>query len=212
MSTEKYQWALYIKGLPKDKLKALIEGLRGNISLNINVRANEGMLKYAQKCLYGESKMVKCEECGKEVGEDYYHGFMLLGMEYEFEDKIRCNSCTEKAKWEFWNETVLERDDSNICEICPFESQEQCIIYGDWAPDSDEIKMFGKMEDHPCFKRICNYFLSANDIELDKVLYCAKCNVISPMSDVYPLPAGVKIARCEKCNSVLEFYTKERNK
>jgi len=50
---EKYQWALYIKALPKDKLRGLIEGLKGNISLNINVRANEGMLKYAQKCLRG---------------------------------------------------------------------------------------------------------------------------------------------------------------
>ena len=48
---EKYQWALYIKGLSKEKLKGLIEGLKGNISLNIDVVANEGMLKFAQKCL-----------------------------------------------------------------------------------------------------------------------------------------------------------------
>ena len=48
---EKYQWALYIKALPKDKLKGLIDGLKGNISLNINVVANKAMLKFAQDCL-----------------------------------------------------------------------------------------------------------------------------------------------------------------
>ena len=49
--SEKYQWTLYIKGLSKEKLKGLIEGLKGNISLNIEVSRNEGYLKYAQECL-----------------------------------------------------------------------------------------------------------------------------------------------------------------
>ena len=48
---EKYQWALYMKALPKDKLKALIQGLEGNISLGIEVVRNEGYLKYAKELL-----------------------------------------------------------------------------------------------------------------------------------------------------------------
>lgn len=102
--------------------------------------------------------MVKCEECGTESGEDIYHGFMLLGYEYEFDDKIRCDSCTKKAKWEYWNETVLDMDISNPCEICPFESEMSCIVY--W--DATEEEKFGKMEDHNCFKRKCALFLEAN--------------------------------------------------
>jgi len=112
--------------------------------------------------------MVKCEECGQECGEDYYSAFMLFGQEWKFDDKIRCASCLENVKWEFWNVEVLNRVDSNICEICPFEYQEQCVIYGDWAEESDEIKEFGKMEDHPCFKRKCNYFLEKNRLRNNK--------------------------------------------
>ena len=53
MDKEKYQWALYIKALPKDKLRDLIEAFKGNIGLGINVAANKGMLKFAQECLFG---------------------------------------------------------------------------------------------------------------------------------------------------------------
>jgi len=49
---EKYQWALYMEALPKDKLKALIEGLEGNISLGIQVSRNEGYLKFAKDLFY----------------------------------------------------------------------------------------------------------------------------------------------------------------
>lgn len=46
---ENYQWAIYMRGLPKDKLKALIDGLKGNISLGVDVSRNEGYLKYAKE-------------------------------------------------------------------------------------------------------------------------------------------------------------------
>jgi hypothetical protein len=51
---EKYQWAIHIKSLPKDKLKALIEGLEGNIALGIEVSRNTGYLNFAKKTLRGE--------------------------------------------------------------------------------------------------------------------------------------------------------------
>ena len=102
--------------------------------------------------------MVECEECGEEVGKDFYYGFMLLGVEYEFEHKKRCDSCTEKVKWKYWNETVMDLDLSNPCEVCPFESIMSCVVY--W--DATEVEKFGKMEDHNCFKRKCALFLEAN--------------------------------------------------
>ena len=102
--------------------------------------------------------MVKCEVCGKEVGKDFFYGFMLLGVEYEFEKKRRCETCTENAKWKYWNETVLDLDIGNVCEVCPFVSQESFVFY--W--DDTEVKKYGKMEDHSCFKRKCALFLEAN--------------------------------------------------
>ena len=86
--------------------------------------------------------MVKCEKCGQENEGMHYFGFMLLGEEYEFEDVSRCESCTEKARFEQWNKIVMELDVTNPCEICPFESEYSCIIY--W--DATEEEMFGKLK------------------------------------------------------------------
>ena len=51
--SEKYQWAIYLRGLSRDKLEALIPAMEFNIENGIEVARSKGRLAYIKELLGG---------------------------------------------------------------------------------------------------------------------------------------------------------------